>query len=41
MTRFRDAYGRFLEWLVSALMIVLFAEVTLGVVFRAIGQSLI
>src|SRR5689334_23732698 len=34
-------YGRFLEVLVSALMIVLFAEVTLGVVFRAVGQSLI
>ena len=41
MTRFRDAYGRALEWLVSALMIVLFVEVTAGVVFRAIGQSLI
>ncbi|HJU24484.1 MAG TPA: TRAP transporter small permease [Casimicrobiaceae bacterium] len=41
MNRFRTAYGRFLEWVVSALMIVLFAEVTLGVVFRAIGQSLI
>jgi TRAP-type C4-dicarboxylate transport system permease small subunit len=39
--RFRAAYGRFLEVLVSALMIVLFAEVTLGVVFRAVGQSLI
>lgn len=38
---FRAVYGRFLEWLVAALMIVLFAEVTLGVVFRAIGQSLI
>ena len=34
-------YGRFLEVLVSALMIVLFAEVTLGVVFRAIGASLV
>jgi TRAP-type C4-dicarboxylate transport system permease small subunit len=38
---FRARYGRFLEWVVSALMIVLFAEVTLGVVFRAIGASLI
>jgi TRAP-type C4-dicarboxylate transport system permease small subunit len=38
---FRERYGRFLEWVVSALMIVLFAEVTLGVVFRAIGASLI
>jgi TRAP-type C4-dicarboxylate transport system permease small subunit len=41
MTRFRDAYGRALEWLVSALMIVLFVEVTAGVVFRSLGQSLI
>ena len=41
MKRFRAAYGRFLEVLVSALMIVLFAEVTLGVVFRAVGASLI
>jgi len=38
---FRDRYGRVLEWVVSALMIVLAVEVTLGVVFRAIGQSLI
>lgn len=41
MSRFRNGYGRFLEWVVSALMIILFAEVTLGVVFRAIGASLI
>jgi TRAP-type C4-dicarboxylate transport system permease small subunit len=41
MNRFREVYGRFLEWLVSALMIVLFLEVTLGVVFRAFGASLI
>jgi TRAP-type transport system small permease protein len=38
---FRDRYGRLLEWVVSALMIVLAAEVTLGVVFRGIGHSLI
>jgi len=38
---FRGGYERFLEWVVSALMIVLFLEVTLGVVCRAIGQSLI
>ncbi len=38
---FRDGYGRLLEIVVAALMIVLFAEVTLGVVFRAIGRSLI
>ncbi|HET8875959.1 MAG TPA: TRAP transporter small permease [Casimicrobiaceae bacterium] len=41
MSGFRNGYGRFLEWVVSALMIILFAEVTLGVVFRAIGASLI
>jgi TRAP-type C4-dicarboxylate transport system permease small subunit len=38
---FRDRYGRLLEWVVSGLMIVLFLEVTLGIVFRAIGRSLI
>src|SRR3954447_26123587 len=37
----RDGYGVVLEWIVSALMIVLAAEVTVGVVFRAIGHSLI
>ncbi|HET9750305.1 MAG TPA: TRAP transporter small permease [Casimicrobiaceae bacterium] len=38
---FRAGYGRVLEWLVSALMIILFVEVTAGVVFRGVGQSLI
>ncbi|HET7135927.1 MAG TPA: TRAP transporter small permease, partial [Casimicrobiaceae bacterium] len=38
---FRAGYGRLLEWLVSSLMIILFVEVTAGVVFRGIGQSLI
>ena len=38
---FRDRYARVLEWVVAVLMIVLFVEVTLGVVFRAIGRSLI
>ncbi len=41
MQRFRGAYGLLLEWLVGALMVILFVEVTVGVVFRAIGQSLI
>src|SRR5437763_15499904 len=41
MTRFRIAYGRLLEWVVVALMLVLAVEVTLGVVFRAVGHSLI
>jgi TRAP-type C4-dicarboxylate transport system permease small subunit len=39
--RLRDRYGRVLEWVVSALMVVLAVEVTLGVVFRGIGHSLI
>ena len=38
---FRARYARALEWLVAGLMVVLFVEVTLGVVFRAIGHSLI
>jgi TRAP-type C4-dicarboxylate transport system permease small subunit len=41
LATFRDRYGRVLEWVVSALMIVLFVEVTLGVVFRFVGRSLI
>ena len=40
MARFRDHYGRLLEWVVSALMIILAVEVALGVVFRTLGQSL-
>ncbi len=40
MKGFRAAYGRLLEWAVAALMVVLFVEVTVGVVFRFIGQSL-
>jgi len=38
--RFRAAYGRLLEWVVVALMVLLFVEVTLGVVFRFLGQAL-
>src|SRR5581483_6048075 len=34
-------YARVLEWLVALLMIVLAAEVTLGVVYRALGAALI
>lgn len=41
LRRFREHYGRVLEWLVGALMIILFVEVTAGVVFRALGHSLI
>ena len=41
MTRFRAVYGQLLEWVVIALMLVLAVEVTLGVVFRFSGHSLI
>ena len=41
MTRFRHHYGRLLEWVVSALMILLALEVAAGVIFRAAGHSLI
>jgi TRAP-type C4-dicarboxylate transport system permease small subunit len=41
MQRFRDGYGLALEWVVGALMVILAVEVTAGVVFRAIGHSLI
>lgn len=41
MHRFRAGYARFLEWLVGILMVVLALEVTLGIVFRVIGQSLV
>lgn len=41
MQPFRKAYGLVLEWVVMALMAVLFVEVTLGVVFRAFGSSLV
>ena len=41
LASFRARYGRVLEWVVGALMVALFVEVTLGVVFRALGQALI
>jgi TRAP-type transport system small permease protein len=41
MHRFRDAYGLVLEWVVMVLMIVLSVEVTLGIVFRFTGSSLV
>ena len=37
--RFRARYGRALEWVVGALMVILALEVTVGVVFRGIGRS--
>lgn len=39
--RFRDGYGRLLEVVVGVLMVLLAVEVTVGVVYRAIGQSLV
>jgi TRAP-type C4-dicarboxylate transport system permease small subunit len=41
LSRFRARYGRVLEWVVAALMIALAGEVTLGVVYRALGAALI
>ncbi|MEO6564795.1 MAG: TRAP transporter small permease subunit [Casimicrobiaceae bacterium] len=41
LERFRTRYGLVLEWFVGALMVILFVEVTLGVVFRALGHALI
>jgi len=38
---FRAAYGKFLEWLVGTLMVVLFIEVSAGVVFRTLGNPLV
>jgi TRAP-type transport system small permease protein len=39
--RFRAGYELLLEWVVMALMIALAVEVTLGVVYRAAGSSLV
>ena len=41
MQLFRRRYGALLEWVVMILMVVLAVEVTLGVIFRAAGQSLV
>lgn len=38
---FRAVFGKFLEWLVLILMVALFLEVTIGVIFRTIGMSLV
>jgi TRAP-type C4-dicarboxylate transport system permease small subunit len=40
LRRFRARYGRALEWIVGALMVILAVEVTLGVVFRSLGEAL-
>jgi TRAP-type transport system small permease protein len=39
--RLRAGFERLLEWIVLALMAALFLEVTIGVAFRAAGQSLV
>jgi TRAP-type C4-dicarboxylate transport system permease small subunit len=41
MARFRETYTKALEFLVGALLVIMAAEVTLGVVFRTLGSSLI
>ena len=41
MQRFRARYGLLLEWVVIFLMVVMAVEVTLGVVFRALGSALV
>jgi len=38
---FRERYGLLLEWVVMFLMIALAVEVTLGIVFRMVGHSLV
>ena len=40
LERFRDRYGRVLEVVVIVLVVGLAIEVTLGIVFRALGRSL-
>jgi TRAP-type C4-dicarboxylate transport system permease small subunit len=39
--RFRRGYARFLEWIVSGLMVLLALEVVIGIVFRVSGRSLV
>ena len=41
LDKWRVGYERVLEWLVIALMVVLAAEVSLGILFRALGKSLV
>jgi TRAP-type C4-dicarboxylate transport system permease small subunit len=41
LARFRARYGRLLEVFVGTIMVVLFLEVTAGVVFRMLGRSVI
>jgi TRAP-type C4-dicarboxylate transport system permease small subunit len=41
MDRFRQRYGVLLEWVVLVLMVGLALEVTLGIVYRTMGSSLV
>ncbi|HCY14675.1 MAG TPA: C4-dicarboxylate ABC transporter permease [Curvibacter sp.] len=41
LDRFRQRYGLALEWVVMILMVALAVEVTLGIVFRTLGRSLV
>lgn len=41
LDKWRSGYERFLEWVVIVLMVVLAAEVLLGILFRSIGRSLV
>ncbi len=41
LEKFRAGYGRVLEWVVIALMAILFLEVMTGVIFRTVGVSLV
>jgi TRAP-type transport system small permease protein len=41
LEEFRRRYERLLEWIVIALMAILFFEVTVGVVYRTFGASLV
>jgi TRAP-type C4-dicarboxylate transport system permease small subunit len=41
LERLRGTYEKVLEWLCIILMVVLFLEVTLGVVYRTFGESLV
>ena len=41
LERFRQGYARLLEWIVMALMAILFIEVSLGVIYRTFGVALV
>lgn len=41
LAKLRAGYERLLEWVVIVLMVALAAEVTLGVVFRSFGRSIV